>query len=625
MVKDKMYVFKKIYPLSREKVWELLSNTEHLNRVSGLFSVHFSPAQFLDGTMFRWAEAKTMGIVPLRWREFPFEWIKEEVYSIERIYEKGPIKRLLWSIECVDHRLGDGTTGTKVIGRATFTPASIAGYAAIPLAGIRPIKRIMNYVDLYLASYKGEVSKQLPQVQKSFHLDQDRLLLICNELLDEMYSAHLVQLLKDHLVLSGDDEVLQMKPYSLADKWNEDREQVLALCLHATQKGLLTQSWSLMCPNCRVPKVAVSTLSSVSSQVHCDLCGVDFKTNFDRYIEMRFSVHPAVRKAVDQSYCMGGPMTSPHITAQHRIKPFELKKVRIPPFKKEMRLRVLKHNKMVYHHQKSSDAALKFGHDGWNRKEMHFPSFGGLIEMQNLTENEIIVVFEETSWDETAATAKNVTSLQLFRDLFSTEVLSPEQQIGIESLTVLFSDLQGSTSLYQMIGDAMAYRQVDEHFSYLKQHISKNKGAVIKTIGDSVMAVFNRSDDALSASLSIQAEIESYNKEKNTSLTIKLGLFTGPTIAVNANDLLDYFGHTVNVAARIQQQSEGNDIILSNSEWQMLAPSITHFQYDLSQMNTQLNGIQQEISLVQLKNITCIKSSKDAAGLSMMNHTGMPV
>ncbi|MCI2255904.1 hypothetical protein L2D08_16195 [Domibacillus sp. PGB-M46] len=49
---------------------------------------------------------------------------------------------------------------------------------------------------------------------------------------------------------------------------------------------------------------------------------------------------------------------------------------------------------------------------------------------------------------------------------------------------------------------------------------------------------------------------------------IKVGLFTGPTIAVNANGLLDYFGYTVNTGARIQQQSEGGDIIVSSQEWQ---------------------------------------------------------
>ncbi|MDG5471918.1 adenylate/guanylate cyclase domain-containing protein [Jeotgalibacillus sp. ET6] len=609
MLKDRIYVFEKTYALPRKKVWELLSNTEHLNRVSGLFSVHFSPAQFLDDAMFRWAEAKTFGIIPLKWKEFPFEWVKEEIYSIERVYVKGPIKRLLWSIECADHPVDDGTMGTKVIGIAKFTPASLAGYAAIPIAGVPPVRKIMNYVDLYLATPKNSTAEQLPQMTKSFQVDQDRLFRICEELAEEGFNIHLVERLKDHLLLYGDDEVLQMKPYALAEKWNEDREQVLALCLHATKKGLLIQSWSLMCPNCRVPKVTVSTLSSVTSQVHCDLCGIDFKTNFDQYIEMRFSVHPAVRKAADQTYCMGGPMTSPHITAQHRIKPSDQKKIRIPPFQKEMRLRVLKHNHIVYHREDCGSSVV-FGPGGWDKNCIDFPDQGGFLEIRNSTEKEITIVFEETVWDEQAATAQMVTSQQLFRDLFSKEVLSPDQQIGIESLTVLFSDLQGSTSLYQNIGDAMAYRQVDEHFAYLKQHISKNRGAVIKTIGDSVMAVFNRSDDALSAALAIQAGIRTYNKEKNTSLSIKLGLFTGPTIAVNANDLLDYFGHTVNLAARIQQQSEGNDIVISRNAWKLLSPFVSPFRYESSQVNTQLNGIEEEITLIQLKNITYAGDAK---------------
>lgn len=55
-----------------------------------------------------------------------------------------------------------------------------------------------------------------------------------------------------------------------------------------------------------------------------------------------------------------------------------------------------------------------------------------------------------------------------------------------------FSDLRASTTLYETIGDAHAYGQVNRHFDFLTDWIAKNSGSIVKTIGDAVMAVFHR-------------------------------------------------------------------------------------------------------------------------------------
>jgi class 3 adenylate cyclase len=174
---------------------------------------------------------------------------------------------------------------------------------------------------------------------------------------------------------------------------------------------------------------------------------------------------------------------------------------------------------------------------------------------------------EKESWREKAATACAVTALQEFRDLFSSEVLSPGVEIAVKNIAVLFSDLKDSTALYERIGDATAYAVVRDHFEYMFAKIAEQDGAVVKTIGDAVMAVFPHAAPALEAALEIQEHVAELNArlKPRPAVVIKLGVHIGPVIAINANGVLDYFGTTVNVGARVQNESRGGDVVVTQA------------------------------------------------------------
>lgn len=508
-------------------------------------------------------------------------------------------------MECKDVFL-DGKQCTEVTGTAHFTKRNVLGQIAISLVALPSLKRIvMDYLDQYIKENKNQAAKKLPQEKSFYTVDRQRF----DRLLEQLRTAYpnekMIGCLEAHLTATGDDEVLHMKPYRLAARWGCARQDVLHLFLHATKIGILTQSWNLMCPNCRVPKETVSSLSEVAGQIHCDLCGVGYDLNFDRYVEMCFSVHPSIRKAADQTYCVAGPMRSPHIFAQYRLKPSRSQKVYYPSLPPESRIRTLKTNHIMAI-TSGGNQAFTYSSKGWTKPNAALSASGGMIELHNESDKEQVVVFETTLWDAEALTAADATSTQLFRDLFSKEVIAPDQQIGVESLTILFSDLRGSTAMYEQIGDAKAYRRVRAHFDFLSRHIAKHDGAIVKTIGDSVMAAFYKPENALRAALAIQSETPSFNQEQNTDLVIKLGLCSGPTIAVNANELLDYFGHTVNRAARIQQQSKGGDIIVSAEEWEResFAAAAAGFNFELSRSYQKLSGIQEEAELVRVAHIS---------------------
>jgi class 3 adenylate cyclase len=151
--------------------------------------------------------------------------------------------------------------------------------------------------------------------------------------------------------------------------------------------------------------------------------------------------------------------------------------------------------------------------------------------------------------------------------LFGSEVLGPGQDIGIESVTILFSDLKDSTRLYELAGDAPAYGHVRQHFDFLKERVARCRGVVVKTIGDSVMAVFHLPEDAVQCCVEIQRDVRPFNESwpSRQALTVKLGVHHGPAIAITANGRLDYFGRTVNVAARIARESDGGDVVLAKA------------------------------------------------------------
>jgi adenylate cyclase len=606
----KRYSFEQEIPLPRNKVWELLSHTDRLNRFIKLFPVRFSPVQ--PGVLFREATATTNGIINLQWKEYPFQWMKNESYSVERVYSKGPLKRFIGGVEMRDSEtmLEDGSFATRVTLYAEFTPANLLGMVGAIKSGRGQFHGTFDFLRSYLALEKQGKGNELPDIRYKLNINSSELNRLAKELALKPIKDEYIPLLRDHLSEQGDEEVINMQPYKLAYLWGADEEEVLRLCLYATKIGLLNLSWNMMCPNCRVAKVEYTSLSKLDAHFHCDLCGVDYEANFDQYVELRFSVHSNIRKASSQTYCIGGPFITPHIWVQKIIEQGETMIIYYPNTQDLLRLRVLKKNHILPVKRVEKEALkmeakkviLTYETEGWSNQYFERPPSGTPIQIKNTTSEDIAVVLERIEWDEKAVTAAKVTTMQEFRDLFSSEVLASDQQVGIESVTILFSDLLGSTTLYESIGDAHAYGQVNRHFDFLTRWITSNSGSIVKTIGDAVMAVFQRPEQGIKASLEIQRYIEDFNTSLENKIVIKIGVHTGPAIAVNSNDRLDYFGRTVNLAARIQNESKGKDIVISDQcfEREGVQAIIRQYEANTESYKTSLRGIAEEIKITRI-------------------------
>jgi class 3 adenylate cyclase len=145
-------------------------------------------------------------------------------------------------------------------------------------------------------------------------------------------------------------------------------------------------------------------------------------------------------------------------------------------------------------------------------------------------------------------TSKRLLTNQTFRDIYGTDTLDINQRLKITSLTFLFTDLKGSTELYERVGDLAAFDLVKAHFAVLHEIVAAEAGAVVKTIGDAVIATFPTPDRALAAALRMRKAMHELNRD----LVLKIGIHEGPCLAVVLNDRQDYFGQTVNIASRVQ-------------------------------------------------------------------------
>jgi class 3 adenylate cyclase len=546
-----------------ETLWPYVSDTNRFNRDTTLPTISILSKGDEGLVNARQRLRFTRLGIPVEWLEEPFEWSYPRRFGVIRHYERGPVKQMKVLLNL--NGLHDGTT--ELVYRVWVSPRNLLGWLAIP-----------GQVGFLSRYYFGKAFKKyarLAAANKSFLDDKAgirfasggkaRLELGRTRLLEKDFDSYAVGRLVETIEHMDDIGVSRLRPYELADRWGLKRRPILELFLWATRVGLLDFRWDLLCPLCRGVKLSGGSLREVQSAVHCDTCKIDYTVSFDRSVELTFRPNPSIRQIEVNEYCVGGPQVTPHILAQQLLKAGETRPIQLSLDEGRFRVRVNSVKGGQYFRVTSSGvSSCKFssGVKGWPETE---PEVTGEPDLIFFNDDiiEHLFILERVAWDDKAVTAAEVTGLQLFRDLFSSEALRPGEQISVGSITVVFTDLRGSTRLYRQIGDAPAFGRVMNHFDLLKEVIAAENGALVKTIGDAVMAVFQCPADALRAMLKAQQRLRDLTPGGMDPFALKAGIHTGPCIAVTLNDRLDYFGTTVNLAARLESFSSGQDIIIS--------------------------------------------------------------
>ena len=361
-------------------------------------------------------------------------------------------------------------------------------------------------------------------------------------------------------VVTDHDEltVASLRPYALADAWGRGRRELLELFLLATRHGLLELRWELLCPLCRGSAATETSLDAVAGTVHCETCRIDFSADVSRSVEVTFRPTEAIRPVTHAEFCVGGPQVTPHVVAQQLLGVGEKRTVALRLEQGRYRLRTLGIDGGV-----AVEVAANAPREASVRADAVIGDVRvageAALTIENASEGEQLVVLERTAWSDTAATAAEVTALQAYRDLFAADALRLGEPISVGALTVVFTDLLGSTRYYHDAGDAPAFGSVLQHLDLLRHAVSLEDGAVVKTMGDAIMAVFPRPVAA------VRAMRQAQEATAGRPLALKVGIHTGPSIAVRQNGVLDYFGSTVNLAARLVSLSAGGDLVVSDA------------------------------------------------------------
>lgn len=136
-------------------------------------------------------------------------------------------------------------------------------------------------------------------------------------------------------------------------------------------------------------------------------------------------------------------------------------------------------------------------------------------------------------------------------------------------ITVMFTDLKGSTSIAETQGDFASRSLIKQHNDILFPLLKKHNGTLVKTMGDGTMSYFTNPQDALRVAVEIQKGIDAFNLEKKISIPIlmRIGIHTGRGI-VEQNDI---FGDVVNVASRFEGQASPGEICISEETYNALS------------------------------------------------------
>jgi class 3 adenylate cyclase len=400
-----------------------------------------------------------------------------------------------------------------------------------------------------------------------------------------------------------DSELNRINALDFATRSGLDEERVISGFLHASRLGLFDLTWNVLCPGCGGVLDAHSTLKSLRhDDYHCGLCACGYEASVDEQVEVAFTVSPQVRRIAAhdphslpiwdyfrQVFWSSGIDLNEN-SFESLSNDVVLDALELPPREKAVLSLQLPSNFIIVFEPVTHAAQFidVQGEPTRERQQLSLiynriqPPSGTMtlrpgplrLALDNQTDVRVLpsvfiaadALHHLIGKRKPFLTAKRMLTNQTFRDVYKADNLNIDQRLKITSLTFLFTDLKGSTALYERVGDLAAFDLVRAHFHALLEIISAEKGAVVKTIGDAVMATFNRPEQALAAGLRIRGAMENLNVERGTrDLVVKIGIHEGSCLAVMLNERQDYFGQTVNIAARVQGLSTSHAIHVTGS------------------------------------------------------------
>jgi len=452
--------------------------------------------------------------------------------------------------------------------------------------------------------------------------------------------------------MRSDDEwaLFRANPFVFAQERGASEDEAVDLFLLASKAGLFQMTWSLLCPGCGAAVQSFTTLQSVCSLFHCYMCSTDIETRLDDYVHVSFTISPRVRSipahhpealSVEDFYYRYSFVREARPTPDSDrfvdmlpqatkgvsyLEPRSLTTFDVEAEPGGMILYDVITNALftvMFDAGKSGDnptlrVRLQDGKLGLAPFQCAPGRLRLEVENDSDERNSAILFFKsQATLDQLQALAaagqstyqhfdkflsgRRLLTCPTFRQAFGNEIIRSSDGIGVRDISILFTDLKGSTALYDRIGDLRAFALVNQHFERLGRAITRHHGAVVKTIGDAVMASFESPVDAVSAARDMLREIESFNREVGErEIVLKVGVHRGASIAVTLNDRLDFFGQTVNIAARVQGLADADEIYLTEEVFRVPGVRELLSELHVTPQEANLKGVQRAVSVYRV-------------------------
>src|SRR6266404_5189365 len=290
-----------------------------------------------------------------------------------------------------------------------------------------------------------------------------------------------------------DHQLCRINALDFAAKRGMDEDRVIAAFLHAARLGLFELSWNVLCPGCGGVLDAGASLKTVhQAEYGCALCAAGYEPTLDEMVEVTFTVSPRVRRiaAHDPSqlppaeYCRqifwSSGIDLPEDAFERMLEEVTLELIELPPGEKALLSLTLPAEFVIVFDPVTHTAQL-IDVKGeptrerqslsmvFNKAHAHTTTLvmrpGPLrLTLDNRTDTRVVpgvFVAGQTMHDllgnrRPFLTAKRLLSNQTFREIYRTSTLDIDQRLKITSLTFLFTDLKGSTDLYERVGDLVA-------------------------------------------------------------------------------------------------------------------------------------------------------------------------
>ncbi len=436
-----------------------------------------------------------------------------------------------------------------------------------------------------------------------------------------------------------DRDLCRVNVLDFAAKNAIGEEAVIGAFLHAARLGIFELSWNVLCPGCGGVLDAGTSLKAVDQeQYNCALCAAGYQPTLDEMVEVTFTISPRVRRIAAHDpnqlpmpeYCRqvfwSSGVDLPE-NFEELIDEITLDAVELPPGGKAiLSLQLPAEFAIVFDPvthgtqfldvkgeptRERRNVTMVFNTAHTSNETIALAPGPLRLSLENQTGERVLpAIWRAGDTLHTLLgrrrpflTAKRLLTNQIFRDIYRTDTLDVDQRLKITSLTFLFTDLKGSTELYERVGDLVAFDLVRAHFGVLNEIVAAEAGAVVKTIGDAVMATFPTPDRAVSAALRMRDAMRGLNERRQREdLLLKIGIHEGPCLAVMLNDRQDYFGQTVNIASRVQGLADSRSIFATGPVVENAGSARLLESAGLSpvQQRHMLRGIADEVMLYEI-------------------------